>query len=219
MFRQLRIFKDNLLSEPIDGNSQTRPQHHEYGARCPSLGRTGYRIQGGPFAGPTVEAAKQFRQAVKINHHAEIKQSRENASSQIFKSVFGQAARDQRVIVWPDGTVVVGDRIIPGLIAIHGAHTPTGELIGPQQTLRDRKSTRLNSSHSSISYAVSRLKKKKIGERVVQGDSHVAADFAAAALAGILTRPCWSVTTLSSSGSMPMSCCQTAKPATASTLP
>src|SRR5689334_24362554 len=31
-----------------------------------------------------------------------------------------------------------------------------------EQSLRDRKSTRLNSSHSSISYAVFCLKKKKI---------------------------------------------------------
>src|SRR5689334_24550333 len=32
---------------------------------------------------------------------------------------------------------------------------------GPARTTRDRKSTRLNSSHSSISYAVFCLKKKK----------------------------------------------------------
>src|SRR6266581_6571012 len=32
---------------------------------------------------------------------------------------------------------------------------------------RDRKSTRLNSSHPSISYAVFCLKKKKIGQRLV----------------------------------------------------
>src|SRR2546430_3873212 len=35
------------------------------------------------------------------------------------------------------------------------------ELVGRQQAFQDRKSTRLNSSHSQISYAVFCLKKKK----------------------------------------------------------
>src|SRR2546428_8529181 len=37
-------------------------------------------------------------------------------------------------------------------------------------TLRDRKSTRLNSSHDQISYAVFCLKKKKNSDYVVSGD-------------------------------------------------
>src|SRR5258707_9873423 len=40
------------------------------------------------------------------------------------------------------------------------ATAPPGPL-GPGQSGRDRKSTRLNSSHANISYAVFRLKKKK----------------------------------------------------------
>src|SRR5438309_7528982 len=46
----------------------------------------------------------------------------------------------------------------------HNVDPPSELLQGPPQvadTLRDRKSTRLNSSHSSISYAVFCLKKKK----------------------------------------------------------
>src|SRR5947209_13732368 len=35
---------------------------------------------------------------------------------------------------------------------------------------RDRKSTRLNSSHANISYAVFCLKKKRKHERVIEGD-------------------------------------------------
>src|SRR2546430_3760104 len=41
-----------------------------------------------------------------------------------------------------------------------GAQTPTGNAESAQEL--DRKSTRLNSSHSQISYAVFCLKKKKI---------------------------------------------------------
>src|SRR5207248_11338169 len=42
--------------------------------------------------------------------------------------------------------------------ALYGAKTPSG---GPIRAMRDRKSTRLNSSHRTISYAVFCLKKKK----------------------------------------------------------
>src|SRR5688572_31966979 len=43
---------------------------------------------------------------------------------------------------------------------LHCEASPT-QPFGPPQTTRDRKSTRLNSSHSQISYAVFCLKKKK----------------------------------------------------------
>src|SRR2546427_5951177 len=58
-------------------------------------------------------------------------------------------------------------------VGLHHQCSPT-DLLGPEATLRtqraqgrglapgDRKSTRLNSSHSQISYAVFCLKKKKI---------------------------------------------------------
>src|SRR2546427_3831745 len=47
-----------------------------------------------------------------------------------------------------------GDALPPGEV-------PEGPLTGPWPVGRDRKSTRLNSSHSQISYAVFCLKKKK----------------------------------------------------------
>src|SRR3712207_8473357 len=51
--------------------------------------------------------------------------------------------------------VLVGQREVRGL----GAFLDHGRLLGH---LRDRKSTRLNSSHANISYAVFCLKKKTI---------------------------------------------------------
>src|SRR3712207_7184046 len=41
-----------------------------------------------------------------------------------------------------------------------------GEVLGDVRTLADRKSTRLNSSHANISYAVFCLKKKNIAELI-----------------------------------------------------
>src|SRR3712207_7882354 len=52
-----------------------------------------------------------------------------------------------------------------------------GDVVGPEAAggegdltgaLQDRKSTRLNSSHANISYAVFCLKKKKIGQLVIR---------------------------------------------------
>src|SRR2546427_6785699 len=47
-------------------------------------------------------------------------------------------------------------RYLPELAQVHDTFGAIGDI-----TLRDRKSTRLNSSHSQISYAVFCLKKKK----------------------------------------------------------
>src|SRR3712207_7260789 len=51
-----------------------------------------------------------------------------------------------------------GDGTVPRLFGIPG---DTGQERGPLRNGRDRKSTRLNSSHANISYAVFCLKKQK----------------------------------------------------------
>src|SRR3712207_8493931 len=48
-----------------------------------------------------------------------------------------------------------------------GQRRPTLELLLPLARAQDRKSTRLNSSHANISYAVFCLKKKKKNIRVI----------------------------------------------------
>src|SRR5690242_21033368 len=51
----------------------------------------------------------------------------------------------------------------PGMVAGHREHLAIGQMKSPKPEPKDRKSTRLNSSHMSISYAVFCLKKKKKG--------------------------------------------------------
>src|SRR4051812_49488795 len=50
--------------------------------------------------------------------------------------------------------------LLPSTHAPPGRQAPPTSGLEPDQPLRDRKSTRLNSSHMSISYAVFCLKKK-----------------------------------------------------------
>src|SRR3712207_8282903 len=57
--------------------------------------------------------------------------------------------------------LVEGDRLRPGLAAFVGEETAPQGLRTKVAPNADRKSTRLNSSHANISYAVFCLKKKK----------------------------------------------------------
>src|SRR3712207_8068707 len=50
----------------------------------------------------------------------------------------------------------------PGAVVLDQVLQSGHRLLGERGTLRDRKSTRLNSSHANISYAVFCLKKKRI---------------------------------------------------------
>src|SRR5689334_24173298 len=60
----------------------------------------------------------------------------------------------------------VHDRRAPGAHPGAGASHPAQSPRSTNRAVLDRKSTRLNSSHSSISYAVFCLKKKKINKIV-----------------------------------------------------
>src|SRR5207245_10143361 len=59
----------------------------------------------------------------------------------------------------PDASGVLND--LPPMVAIGLEFAPLVAINGTNQNKLDRKSTRLNSSHGSISYAVFCLKKKK----------------------------------------------------------
>src|SRR3712207_8055048 len=59
-----------------------------------------------------------------------------------------------------------------GVVPEHGRGRPHGHAAGLPVGGRDRKSTRLNSSHANISYAVFCLKKKKQNTDTLTHTSH-----------------------------------------------
>src|SRR5690242_21200341 len=73
----------------------------------------------------------------------------------LFRSVLGHAEHAQEVLPPVEWIVVE-----PGAARRRPAHRLVGIELGLEHGLADRKSTRLNSSHMSISYAVFCLKKK-----------------------------------------------------------
>src|SRR3712207_8179807 len=87
----------------------------------------------------------------------------------LFRSVEAletRVARHSKLWTWQDGAA-------DGLLrTMQGAPVPSNASLQircePQDELGDRKSTRLNSSHANISYAVFCLKKKKITKKSIQ---------------------------------------------------
>src|SRR2546427_7522415 len=78
----------------------------------------------------------------------------------LFRSPLGGG--EGRVRGWPAGSRAQGVIKVRGILS-----PPGGERVASRPGEGDRKSTRLNSSHSQISYAVFCLKKKNVG---VAGD-------------------------------------------------
>src|SRR5688572_33290153 len=84
---------------------------------------------------------------------------------------FLRIRRPPRSTLFPYTTLFRSEREMGGLRAAIGRGAPAADvagrierlqaLFGAAETALDRKSTRLNSSHSQISYAVFCLKKKK----------------------------------------------------------
>src|SRR3989475_4982577 len=81
----------------------------------------------------------------------------------LFRSQRGVDPRNRRRVTEAvlDATRLVGRPIFFSMAIIILAFIPVFALTGQEGKLLDRKSTRLNSSHSQISYAVFCLKKKK----------------------------------------------------------
>src|SRR2546430_3996696 len=78
----------------------------------------------------------------------------------LFRSMYRRLLADRRRVLGDDHPDTLATRHrLARIIGLQGRYADAEELC--YQVLRDRKSTRLNSSHSQISYAVFCLKKKK----------------------------------------------------------
>src|SRR2546427_8781426 len=78
----------------------------------------------------------------------------------LFRSLLGQQLASQfEVVLWRSVRDAPSCEELVADVITFCSETPPSEL--PVSLERDRKSTRLNSSHSQISYAVFCLKKKK----------------------------------------------------------
>src|SRR3712207_7181815 len=77
-----------------------------------------------------------------------------------YTTLFRSDVKPDNVHLEPDGRVVITDFGIARL-TFEPSLTADGQIFGTPSYMSDRKSTRLNSSHANISYAVFSLKKQK----------------------------------------------------------
>src|SRR5688572_1059821 len=112
---------------------------------------------GGTLGGPILRSRAFF--------FAAYEGYRENVQQNLDGAVPYQATRDEilRALPYPETSIVLGILDLPTEPVVSSAGVVNAQ-VGRWRGLglRDRKSTRLNSSHSQISYAVFCLKKKKI---------------------------------------------------------
>src|SRR2546421_3757484 len=81
----------------------------------------------------------------------------------LFRSVISENSTKEahRLIAASIGLALPSDKSMYGYLSEHHSFGETEEVAGEYAEELDRKSTRLNSSHDQISYAVFCLKKKK----------------------------------------------------------
>src|SRR2546427_440563 len=117
--------------------------------------------------GVAVVAAEDTRHSKPLLHHAgshaELISFHEHSSDRALERILRILTDGRDVALITDaGTPVISDPGVALVAAARGRGIQVVTIPGPNAVAADRKSTRLNSSHSQISYAVFCLKKKKI---------------------------------------------------------
>src|SRR6185437_3773378 len=80
-----------------------------------------------------MKAAEELRLAVQIEEATRIEQSGEHLRGLLSESVAGEAGGDERIVVRPDGSVVIRHRVVARGAHGHGANAPAGEPRGVRQ--------------------------------------------------------------------------------------
>ena len=91
--------------------------------------RAGYRIESRALPRTTIDSAEQFGQALKFDRGAEIEQAHQNAAGKLAKIVAGHSRSDDGIVMRPDRTVVVRERVVARLMTADRPNTPSAEKI------------------------------------------------------------------------------------------
>src|SRR6185437_7744749 len=107
--------EDDFLLAIVHGNSETRLHQKKTGGRCPGLRRTGHWIKGWALTRATLEPAKKLGQSSQVHGGADVEQGQQNLTRHLPESITRHAAGNQGIVMGPDRTVVIGERIVASL--------------------------------------------------------------------------------------------------------
>ena len=114
-FRQAGAHKNDPVACAFDSQAQAGLDQHKRRCRCPCLRRTCHGVKRRTFSSSAFEAAKEFRKAMQFHVTTDVEQREHHSARQISEAIAPETARDKRVIVRPDRTVVIRERIVPRL--------------------------------------------------------------------------------------------------------
>src|SRR5258705_5918441 len=121
--RKNRVRESNRSFRGANRDSQRCSEQQENASCRPGLRRTRDRIEsraGGISS--LVKTAEKLRQTAELDVKTCFVQTTENLQCFKLMSVKGEPQRDQRVIVGPDRSVVIGHGIVTGFTGSHGAN-------------------------------------------------------------------------------------------------
>ncbi len=124
---QARIVQADLVGHGIELQPERGLDQRERRGARPGLRRAGNRIERRPAAAAPPEAAEQLRQPLHLHVGRGIEQACEQALDRALQAVAREPERDQRIVVRPDRTVVVGHRIVARFSVRDRADAPAGE--------------------------------------------------------------------------------------------
>ena len=136
--RQVRTIEDHAPFAGIDGDPKAGLQDHEDRTCSPRLWRAGNRVKGRSLAFAAIDTADEFGEAMEFDRAAEVEEAHQDTSGEFTESVTGHAGRDDRIVVWPDGTVMIRERVVAGFVTADCADTPSAEKVVADQRVRDQ---------------------------------------------------------------------------------
>src|SRR5215212_10880880 len=114
--RQTRVDKADLASGGVELQTQRSFDQGEGCRARPGLRRARHRIVRRAAAAASLEAAEQFRQPAELHVGGRVEQTLEYALDGMLEAIACESKRNQCVVVRPDRAVVIGHRIIAGLV-------------------------------------------------------------------------------------------------------
>ena len=123
--RQARVAQANFAALCVEFETECGFQQRERRRACPGLRRASHRVQRRAAAPFTLKPAEQFGQPPQIHIAGGVEQALEHMFDRMLQSVAREAECDQRIIVRPDRSIVIGHRIVTRLAARDGADAPS----------------------------------------------------------------------------------------------